>query len=117
MRGEASAGDKQRQQLSARRATAAEHIARGSDLRALDRLSDHQLMAVEMMVLWGLSPDRIAKRLGIDGAAVRMWLRDAVFQAAANELIRSYASGQLVPLALLRVRQLLADPFLKMRDA
>src|SRR5262245_31985055 len=113
-------GATQRRELmpsAARASGAVERMARGGELRALDRLSDPQLMAVEMMVLWGLSPERVAKRLAVDASVIRFWMRDSVFSAAANELLRSYCAGQLVPLALMRVRQLLCDPMLKVRDA
>jgi hypothetical protein len=93
-------------------------VAAGSlaDLRALERLSDAQLAAVECLVWLGLPDFRIAQRIGIDLATLRRWFRDPVFIAAANELTRAYAAGQLVPLGLFRLRQVLNDPFAKPRD-
>ena len=85
-------------------------------LRALDRLSDGQLAAVECLIWLGLPDFRIAQRLGIDLTTIRRWFRDPVFIAASNELTRAYAAGQLVPLGLFRLRQVLNDPFAKPRD-
>jgi len=87
------------------------------DLRALDRLSDAQLAGCELIAWQGLPIERVAQRLAIDVAQVRRWFRDPVFIAALNELQRSIAAGQLLPLAMLRVRQLLCDARLTLRDA
>lgn len=87
-----------------------------AETRALDRLNDGQLAAVECLIWLGLPDFRIAQRLGIDLPIIRRWFRDPVFIAAANELTRAYAAGQLVPLGLFRLRQVLADPWAKPRD-
>lgn len=89
----------------------------GGMLRALDRLSVPQLAAAEVIAWQGLPVDRVAQRLNVDVAQVRRWFRDPVFIAGINELTRAIAAGQLVPLALARVRGLLCDPRLTLRDA
>jgi hypothetical protein len=86
------------------------------DRRALDKLTDGQLAACELIVFYGLSAGRVAVRIGIDESTVRRWIREPLFTAACLELTRSYAAGQLVPLALFRARQLLMEPGLKIRD-
>jgi hypothetical protein len=86
-------------------------------LRALDRLTDAQLAAAELFIVHGLAPGGVARRIGVAPETVRAWMRSPVFTAACNELCRGYAASQLVPLALVRVRQLLLDPGLKLRDA
>lgn len=106
-----------RQLLEGRRSGGASVPAVPGDLRALDRLSDGQLAACELLVWQGLTLERIAQRLAVDAAVVRRWFRDPVFVAGCNELVRAYCGGQLVPLALFRVRGLLSDPRLSMRDA
>lgn len=84
--------------------------------RAIDRLTDGQLIAAELLVYLGLPDFRIAQRMGLELATLRRWLRDPLFVAACNELTRAYCAGQLVPLGLFRVRQLLSDPFAKLGE-
>lgn len=86
------------------------------ELRSLDRLNDAQLAAVELFIFQGLTIGRVSRRLGLDDITVRAWFRDPVFIAAANELTRAYCAGQLVPLALGRMRQMMTDPFAKLSD-
>ena len=115
MRGQGTGAMARRTMLGQRRGDPA-GIGAG-DLRALERLSDGQLAAVELVTWQGLTAERVAQRIGVEGVVVRRWFRDPVFIAACNELVRAYCSGQLVPLALFRVRQLLTDPRLSLRDA
>jgi hypothetical protein len=87
-----------------------------ADLRSVDRLSDAQLIAAELLIYTGLPEFRIAQRMNLEPAILRRWFRDPVFIAACNELTRAYAAGQLVPLGLYRLRAMMSDPFAKLRD-
>jgi hypothetical protein len=86
------------------------------DLRALDRLTDAQLAAVELMVYHGLWASQIARRLLLDVETVRRWLREPLFAAAVIELQRAYAAAQLVPFGLYRIREEMARPDAKLRE-
>lgn len=86
-------------------------------VRAVERLTDSQLIAAELLIYVGLPDFRIAQRMGLDTATIRRWLREPVFMAACAELTRAYCAGQLVPLGLYRIRSLMSDPFLKIGDA
>jgi hypothetical protein len=88
-----------------------------AELRALDRLSDGQLAAAELVIWQGLDVARVAARLGADPASVRRWFRDPVFIAGCNELTRAYCAGQLVPLGLQRIRYMLGQQAVRLRDA
>lgn len=100
-----------------RRDVAAHAVQDRGDLRSLERLSDGQLIAAELLIYLGLPDFRIAQRMQLDLATIRRWFRDPVFIAACNELTRAYCASQLVPLGLYRIRQAMADPFCKARDA
>jgi len=105
--------------LALRRVAAANRRGVGpgaGDLRALDRLTDAQLGAVELMVYHGLWASQIARRLALDVETVRRWLREPIFAAAVIELQRAYAAAQLVPFGLFRIREEMARPDAKLRD-
>lgn len=87
-----------------------------ADLRALDRLTDAQLSAVELMVHHGLWVAQVARRLALDVETVRRWLREPLFTAAVIELQRATAAAQLVPVGLARIREEMTKPETKLRD-
>jgi len=87
-----------------------------AEMRALDRLSDGQLAAVELIVHQGLWAGQIARRLAVPIESVRAWIREPLFSAAVIEMTRAVAAAQLVPYGLARIRQEMARPDAKLRE-
>lgn len=84
-----------------------------SATRAIDRLSDAQVMAVQARILQGWTTPRIARELGVPVATVTRWFQEPMVMAAAAEMTRAVAALELLPLGLQRLRLEMSNPLAK----